>query len=189
MAKGKKPRLNPGDVVGGRYRITGVVGRGGFGAVYSATQLDTGAEVALKVLLKSVSAAKVDAKRFKREAALVQKLQHPNVVQLLDFGYTENDESYIAFELLRGTALSKVLKADPKLPLYRASQISRDVLGALAAAHTIGVIHRDIKPANLLLTAEERIKIADFGIARLFGSSQLTSAGGVLGTADYMSPE
>ncbi|MEZ4446000.1 MAG: serine/threonine-protein kinase [Polyangiaceae bacterium] len=195
MAKGKKPRLNPGDVVGGRYRITGVVGRGGFGAVYSATQLDTGAEVALKVLLKSVSAAKVDAKRFKREAALVQKLQHPNVVQLLDFGYTENDESYIAFELLRGTALSKVLKADPKLPLYRASQISRDVLGALAAAHTIGVIHRDIKPGNVfLLEGSDVAKVLDFGIAKAMtgeeaGGTQLTEAGQMIGTPQYMAPE
>ena len=195
VAPGKTPRLNPGDVVGGRYRIDGVVGRGGFGAVYRATQLDTGAEVALKVLLKNFTSSKVDAKRFKREAALVQKLRHPNVVQLLDFGTTEAGVSYIAFELLKGTPLSKFIKANGAMPLYRAAQVTRDILSALAAAHAMGVIHRDIKPGNVfLLEGTEEAKVLDFGIAKAVtgeeaAATQLTEAGQMIGTPHYMAPE
>ena len=195
VATSKTRRLNPGDVVGGRYRIDGVVGRGGFGAVYRATQQDTGAEVALKVLLKNFTSSKVDAKRFKREAALVQKLRHPNVVQLLDFGTTEEGVSYIAFELLKGTPLSKFLKAEGAMPLYRAAQVTRDILGALAAAHAMGVIHRDIKPGNVfLLEGTEEAKVLDFGIAKAVtgeeaAATQLTEAGQMIGTPHYMAPE
>ena len=195
VATGKTPRLSPGDVVGGRYRIDGVVGRGGFGAVYRATQQDTGAEVALKVLLKNFTSSKVDAKRFKREAALVQKLRHPNVVQLLDFGTTEEGVSYIAFELLRGTPLSKFIKTNGAMPLYRAAQVCRDILSALAAAHAMGVIHRDIKPGNIfLLEGTEEAKVLDFGIAKAVtgeeaAATQLTEAGQMIGTPHYMAPE
>jgi len=195
VATSKTPRLIPGDVVGGRYRIDGVVGRGGFGAVYRATQQDTGREVALKVLLKNFTSSKVDAKRFRREAALVQKLRHPNVVQLLDFGTTEEGVSYIAFELLKGTPLSKLLKAQGALPLYRAAQITRDILSALAAAHALGVIHRDVKPGNVfLLEGTDEAKVLDFGIAKAVtgeeaGGTQLTEAGQMIGTPHYMAPE
>ncbi|HZO15410.1 MAG TPA: serine/threonine-protein kinase, partial [Polyangiaceae bacterium] len=146
MTKRRKPKLNPGELVGERYRIDGVVGQGGFGAVYRATQLETGISVALKVLIKNLSTAGTDFKRFQREASLVQKLRHPNVVQLLDYGQTERGESFIAFELLEGRALSVMLKQDGKLPLPRAGRIAREVLSALEAAHALGIIHRDIKP-------------------------------------------
>ena len=195
VATSKTPRLDPGDVVGGRYRIDGVVGRGGFGAVYRATQKDTGVEVALKVLLKNFTNSEVDAKRFKREAALVQKLRHPNVVQLLDFGTTEAGVSYIAFELLKGTPLSKYLKTHGAMPLYRAAQVTRDILSALAAAHAMGIIHRDIKPGNVfLLEGTEVAKVLDFGIAKAVtgeeaAATQLTEAGQMIGTPHYMAPE
>jgi serine/threonine protein kinase len=195
VAKTKIPRLKPGDVVGGRYRIDGVVGRGGFGAVYRATQQDTGAAVALKVLMKNLTNSKVDAKRFKREAALVQKLRHPNVVQLLDFGTTDEGVSYIAFELLHGTSLSALLKTEGALPLYRAAQITRDILSALAAAHAMGIIHRDIKPGNVfLLEGTDEAKVLDFGIAKAVtgeeaAATQLTEAGQMIGTPHYMAPE
>jgi serine/threonine-protein kinase len=191
----KTPRLEEGDVVADRYRIDGIVGRGGFGAVYQATQIDTGISVALKILLKNFSSSKTDSKRFRREASLVQKLQHPNVVALLDFGETDRGQPYIAFELLEGEALGKVLKESGRLPLWRASQITRDVLSALEAAHALGVIHRDIKPQNIFLCAGTRgTKVLDFGIAKTVtdeaaGATQLTEAGQMIGTPHYMAPE
>jgi serine/threonine protein kinase len=195
VASTKTPRLQPGDVVGERYRIAGVVGRGGFGAVYRAIQTDSGAEVALKVLLKNFNSSQVDAKRFAREAALVQKLRHPNVVELLDFGTTAEGLSYIAFELLKGSSLSKALKTGGALPLYRAAQITRDILSALAAAHAMGIIHRDVKPGNVfLLEGSEEAKVLDFGIAKAVtgeeaADTQLTEAGQMIGTPHYMAPE
>ncbi len=193
VAKARKPRLNPGDVVADRYRIEGTVGRGGFGAVYKATQLHTQREVALKILLKNFSNAKVDSKRFKREAALVQKLRHPNVVELLDFGETDRGQPFIAFELLHGRALGKVLKEGP-LPLYRAGEIARDVLQALEAAHELGIVHRDIKPQNIYLLENGLAKVLDFGIAKAVTGeeamgTQLTEAGQMIGTPHYMAPE
>ncbi len=195
VAKQKLPRLQPGEIVADRYRIDGVVGRGGFGAVYRATQLDTGVEVALKVLINAFGANKVDGKRFAREAALVQRLTHPNVVQLLDFGQTHKGESYIAFELLQGTALARVLKEHGALPIERAAEITRDVLLALEAAHALGIIHRDVKPGNVFLCADDGVaKVLDFGIAKAVtgedaGGTQLTEAGQMIGTPHYMAPE
>jgi len=191
----KKLRLKLGDVIAERYRIDGVVGRGGFGAVYQATQLSSGAQVALKVLLKNFSSGQTDSKRFQREAALVKKLRHPNVVALLDSGATEGGQPFIAFELLHGQALSTVLKESGALPLERAAQVARGVLHALEAAHSLGIIHRDIKPANVFLCDDHQgVKVLDFGIAKaVIGSAknatQLTEAGQMIGTPQYMSPE
>jgi len=191
----QKLRLQDGDVVADRYRIDGVVGRGGFGAVYRAMQLDTGISVALKVLITKFDTHKVDAKRFEREAALVQRLRHPNVVQLLDFGVTAMGQSFIAFELLTGVALGTVLKTQGALPMMRAAEVTRDILSALEAAHELDIIHRDIKPANVFLVdGDGAAKVLDFGIAKVAsedhaGGTQLTEAGQMVGTPHYMAPE
>ncbi|MBW2454807.1 MAG: serine/threonine protein kinase [Deltaproteobacteria bacterium] len=191
----KKLKLTIGDVVADRYRIDGVVGRGGFGAVYQATQLDSGLGVALKVLLKNFSSGKKDSKRFQREAALVQQLRHPNVVALLDYGATRQGKPFIAFELLAGESLSAVLKERGPMPLERVVQITRGVLHALYAAHTLGIIHRDIKPGNVFLCDDgDGIKVLDFGIAKAVSGeqanvTQLTEAGQMIGTPQYMAPE
>src|SRR4030095_10685753 len=195
VTKKRKPKLSPGELGGDRTRIDGVVGQGGFGAVYRATQLDTGLAVALKVLIKNFTTAGTDFKRFQREAALVQKLKHPNVVELLDYGQTDKGQSFIAFELLHGRSLSVVLKEGGKLPRERAARITRDVLSALEAAHALGIIHRDIKPQNIFLCeGTDLTKVLDFGIAKAVtgeeaGLTQLTEAGQMIGTPHYMAPE
>lgn len=194
MALSRKPKLKLGDVVGDRYRIDGVVGRGGFGAVYRARHLETGDAVALKVLLKNFGASKTDAKRFRREAALVQKLRHPKIVQLLDFGYTDRGQPFIAFELLQGEAMSRVVRYGVSLTDAQAAAVASDVLQALAAAHAFGVIHRDIKPGNIFVLADGSSKVLDFGIAKAVtgeeaGGTQLTEAGQMIGTPHYMAPE
>ena len=194
MNQPNKAILPPGTVVAGRYRIEGIVGRGGFGAVYEATHLDTGRHVALKVLLKNFSTSETDARRFQREAALVQKLQHPNVVEIYDFGYTERQQPYISFELLKGESLGDAIKGRGALNFQKLCGVTRDVLGALGAAHDVGIIHRDVKPQNIFLCNDGSAKVLDFGIAKAVRgqesqATQLTETGQMLGTPQYMAPE
>ena len=194
MAQTRTPKLKVGDVVADRYRIDGVVGKGGFGAVYRATHLESGASVALKILLKNYAAAKTDSKRFRREAALVQKLRHPKIVELLDFGHTQRGQPFIAFELLQGEAMSRILKERGPLTVGQAAAVAADVLEALQAAHDFGVIHRDIKPGNIFVLDSGGSKVLDFGIAKAVsgeeaGGTQLTEAGQMIGTPHYMAPE
>ncbi len=190
----RKTKLKNGDVVDAQYRIEGVVGKGGFGAVYKATQLSSGRSVALKILLANYSSGETDAKRFQREASLVQKLQHPSVVELIDFGHTESGVPYIAFELLQGEALGKHLTTHGALSLERTVEIGRSVLGALDAAHSLGIVHRDIKPQNIYLVSDASAKVLDFGIAKALKgeesqATQLTESGQMIGTPHYMAPE
>ena len=194
MSQRNKAILGPGTMVAGRYRIEGTVGRGGFGAVYDATQLSSGQRVALKVLLKNFSTSETDAKRFQREAAMVQQLKHPNVVEIFDFGYTHQQQPYIAFELLHGESLGDAIKQRGALNFKRACRVTRDVLGALGAAHSMGIIHRDIKPQNIFLCDDGSSKVLDFGIAKAVRgkatqATQLTETGQMLGTPQYMAPE
>ncbi len=198
MNRRPKPRQATGDIIAERYRIDGVVGTGGFGAVYQATQLDTDRRVALKVLHSRFCTNPTDARRFQREAALVQQVTDPHIVQLLDFGQTKSGSPFIAFELLRGRALSRVLKREGPLTVDRTANIARHVLRALQAAHEFGVIHRDIKPANIFLCEQDGAydvaKVLDFGVAKaLTGeesqATQLTKDGQMVGTPNYMAPE
>jgi serine/threonine-protein kinase len=188
--------LERGVVVGDRYRIDGIVGRGGMGAVYRALDTQTDREVALKVLLANYSSRDSDSKRFKREAAVVKKLDHPNIVELLDYGQTDDGEPYIAFELLHGVSLRQELKTHRSLPYARMTQVTRDVLKALEAAHSLGIVHRDIKPQNVFLCEGEppRAMVLDFGVAKALGgdeaaSTDLTQAGQIIGSPNYMAPE
>jgi len=183
----------PGDVIAGRYRIESELGHGGFGAVYRATHVQLGRVVALKMLLPEMLAHDEGLVRFRREAELAERLQHPNTVRLYDFGQTELGLPYIAFELLRGEPLDKAVWQGP-MPLARATRITSQVLKALMEAHALGIIHRDIKPANIFLCefSGERdfVKVLDFGIAKSTSSSTLlTKAGHSIGTPNYMSPE
>ncbi len=172
----------------GPYHIGKQIGKGGMGSVFEATHEQAGERVAIKSLSPQLAMAEGFRERFEAEIDSLKKLQHENIVRL--FGYGEQDGVlFYSMELVEGTSLEEELVAGHRFDWRETIDIGVQVCHALKHAHDHGVVHRDIKPANILLTADHRIKIADFGIARLFGGSQLTIAGGVLGTADYMSPE
>jgi serine/threonine-protein kinase len=191
--------VGAGQVVAGRYRIDGVVGEGGFGAVYRATQLNLGRTVALKVLLPDLVAHAEMEKRFWREAELAQRLEHPNTVRLFDFGRSDDGIPFIAFELLKGQPLDKLLAATGPLPAARVARIATQALKSLMEAHSLGIVHRDIKPANVFLCdysgEPDFVKVLDFGIAKALddgkpgGRGGLTRVGTAVGTPNYMAPE
>ncbi len=176
----------------GPYRIERQIGKGGMGAVYLATYEGTGSgagtQVAIKALAPQLAMEEGFRERFEAEIESLKKLRHEGIVRL--YGYGEQDGIlFYSMELIDGTSLEEEINKGRRFNWQETLQIGIQVCRALKHAHDHGIVHRDIKPANLLLTKDGRIKIADFGIARLFGGSQLTTAGGVLGTADYMSPE
>ncbi len=172
----------------GPYVIAEPIGKGGMGHVYAAVHDETGDRVAVKALSPELAMAEGFRDRFEAEIESLKLLRHAGIVQL--FGYGEQDGSlFYAMELVDGASLDEELRAGRRFNWREATQVGIQVCRALKHAHDHGIIHRDIKPANILLDRSERVKLADFGIARLFGSTQLTTAGGILGTADYMSPE
>ena len=144
--------------------------------------------VAIKLLKDELVQDPRFVERFRREARAVAALSHPNVATVFDYG--EDDAChYIVMEHVEGKDLSKVLREDGPLSMDRSVRIATQVCGALAHAHSAGVIHRDIKPANIIVGPSDRVKVTDFGIARAAGDSTLTATGSVLGTAQYISPE
>lgn len=172
----------------GPYRICRKIGKGGMGSVYEAVDDKSGQRVAVKALAPQLAMAEGFRERFEAEIESLKKLQHEGIVRLLGFGEHEGILFY-SMELVDGPSLEQEINNGRRFDWNETLSIAIQICRALKHAHDHGVVHRDIKPANLLLTPEGKVKIADFGIARLFGSTQLTTAGGVLGTADYMSPE
>jgi eukaryotic-like serine/threonine-protein kinase len=172
----------------GPYRLGKQLGRGGMGAVYQAVETQTGDEAAVKVLSPHLAHDEGFRVRFEAEIESLKKLRHPNIVRL--YGYGEQAGTlFYAMELVHGTSLEDELRRGRRFDWREVTRIAIKICRALKHAHDHGVIHRDIKPANLLLTADGDVKLSDFGIARLFGNTRLTSDGGVLGTAEYMAPE
>ncbi len=172
----------------GPYRIVEQLGKGGMGFVYRAVDDNSGEAVAVKVLSPQLAMAEGFRDRFEGEIESLKTLRHSGIVRLL--GYGEQDGAlFYSMELVEGASLEEELRAGRRFNWREVAEIAIQVCRALKHAHDHGVIHRDIKPANILLTKNERVKLADFGIARLFGGTQLTTAGGILGTADYMPPE
>ncbi len=188
-----------GQVVGGRYRVTRVIGEGGMGVVYEAEQRmgEHSRRVAIKTLLPELSEDHAIVSRFYRESGVVAQLEHPNTIRFYDFGETPGGQLYIAMELVRGRSLTEVIEDGP-LSVERVRHILRQVAGALDEAHALGIIHRDLKPDNIILTERggeaDFVKLLDFGIATRVGpdakdQTKLTQQGMVLGTPPYMSPE
>ncbi len=174
----------------GRYKILGELGRGGCGVVYRALDPSIGRMVAIKTILaKSESPTNQESReRFRREARSAGNLSHPNIVTVHDFSDT-GDPMYIAMEFVEGRTLAAAMSGGP-LPLDFILKVLRAAAGALDYAHTQHIVHRDVKPANFLIDKSDRLKITDFGIAKILDSEEgLTSTGMVVGTVQYMSPE
>jgi len=183
-----------GTVLRGTYEVRGVVDRGGMGIVFEAEQVRLRRKVAIKVLPVHLAQERQALLRFQREAELVGSLQHPHVVQIVDFDTTEGGEPYIVMEYLAGESLELRLAREPVLPLALTVRIATQVASGLAAVHNALIVHRDLKPANIFLTqlpAEGvHIKLLDFGIGKRLGGQQgLTGENDVMGTPDYMPPE
>jgi serine/threonine protein kinase len=169
------------------YRILGILGRGGMGAVYRVSNLLTGREEAMKVVLPDYAADADAADRFLREIKIQASLQHPNITALRTAVRAENHILMI-MELVEGASLEAMLTNGP-LGLAQAIRITDDILGALSYAHQHGVIHRDVKPSNIVVTSRGLPKLMDFGIARAAGDIRLTQSGMAVGSLYYMSPE
>jgi hypothetical protein len=184
-----------GTVVHERYRVDGLLGRGGMGAVFKGHHIGLRRDVAIKVLRPELGRDPSTGKRFDREAHSVSRLDHPNCVRVSDFGTTEGGVKYLVMELLEGAELEASL-GQPWEPLRAVDSIIQ-ILEGLEHAHHFGIVHRDLKPENVFVTTDFRgrevIKLVDFGIAKLIddegAKEQLTRAGMVFGTPRYMSPE
>ena len=188
--------LAEGDVVAGRFRITGVVGKGAMGAVHAAEHVATGQRVALKFMIVGDEEGVEFVSRFEQEARVMAGLRHPNTIRIYDFGRTDDGSMFMAMELLVGQPLDKVIRDATRrgetMAETDAVNYGVQCLKSLGEAHGHGLVHRDLKPGNVFLTddggGETLVKVLDFGIARVQGSS-LTNAGRILGTPSYMSPE
>jgi beta-lactam-binding protein with PASTA domain len=170
-----------------RYVIKRKLGSGGMADVYLAEDQELGRRVALKLLNDRHAADDQFVERFRREAQSAAGLNHPNIVSIFDRGRAEGTY-YIAMEYLDGRTLKELLVRNGPTPIPIAIDYARQILGALSFAHRNGIIHRDIKPHNIVVGGDGRLKVTDFGIARS-GASQMTEAGSIVGTAQYLSPE
>src|SRR4051794_23346549 len=177
--------LATGTTIAG-YRIDGIVGTGGMGVVYEATQLSLGRTVALKVLGSHLSADDDFARRFRREAMLQAALEHPSIVTVYEAGDAD-DGLYLAMRLVRGTNLKQLI-LDGLAP-RRALDLLEQIASALDTAHDAGLIHRDVKPQNMLVDQEDRAFLADFGLTKGARDRGITRTGQYLGSIDYASPE
>ncbi|HEX3454612.1 MAG TPA: Stk1 family PASTA domain-containing Ser/Thr kinase, partial [Gaiellaceae bacterium] len=171
----------------GRYRIQRKLGAGGMADVYLAEDQELGRRVAIKILNSRHGNDDQFIERFRREAKNAAALNHPNIVSIYDRGEAE-DTYYIAMEYLDGRTLKELIVSRGAAPVNVAIEYARQILSALRFAHRHGIVHRDIKPHNVLVDGEGRVKVTDFGIARA-GTSQMTEAGLIVGTAQYLSPE
>ncbi len=170
-----------------RYRIVRKLGAGGMANVYLAEDQELGRRVAIKILNDRHANDDQFVERFRREAKNAAGLSHPNIVSVYDRGEAEGTY-YIAMEYLDGRSLKELIVSRGPAPVPVAIDYARQILGALRFAHRNGIVHRDIKPHNVLVDSEGRLKVTDFGIARA-GASQMTEAGSIIGTAQYLSPE
>jgi serine/threonine protein kinase/tetratricopeptide (TPR) repeat protein len=171
----------------GKYKIVAKIGQGATGEVFRAHDPILNRFVAIKTLSAALGADEDRLKRFRREAQSAAKLNHPNIITVYDFG-EEQGHLYMAMELLEGRDLSDVIRGG-ELGLEEAVGLIEQICDAVAFAHAGGVVHRDLKPANIHVLADGQVKVRDFGLARLGGSSEMTRAGAVMGTPNYMAPE
>ncbi|MBI2919793.1 MAG: serine/threonine protein kinase [Planctomycetes bacterium] len=165
------------------------IGSGGMGAVYQGKHLGLDKTVAIKILPPELVAHPTAIERFQREARAAARLEHPNIVQVLNVGQ-ESGYNFIVMQFVEGESLGKLVHRRHALPWHEALRYVRDAARGLAAAHKVGIVHRDVKPDNILVTAAGDVKVADFGLARTVDSNlTLSTTGQIMGTPDFMSPE
>lgn len=177
-----------GKIISRRFRVEEVIGRGGMAIVYRAFDLKEHQTVALKVLRAEYEDDPEYQERFKREAEVCGRLNHPNVVNMIDFGRV-GGVSYIAIEYVDGETLKELITRSGQIEQEQAVRYALQILAALAHAHQRGVVHRDVKPQNVLVSRTGQLKISDFGIAGVADSKTLTTDGNVMGSVHYFSPE
>ena len=177
----------------GRYRLDALIGDGGMGEVWKAHDPVLDRIVAVKVIRPHLAGDLTIRERLRSEAKLAGSLRHPGIVDVFDYGehvgLDGRTTPFLVMPLVDGVTLSQVLTSRGSLPLGETMAIVAEMASALMTAHGAGIVHRDLKPANVMLTASGRVMILDFGIARSAGGESLTQAGGMVGTADYLSPE
>lgn len=187
-----------GKLLGGRYRLGNLLGEGGVGGVYEGVQEGLKRPVAVKVLLEGPNQEEQAMARLEREAMVIASLEHPNIVQVIDFQKSDDGPAFMVMDLLRGRSLNEVINDEGPMSAQRISFIVDQVLAALNVAHRAGVVHRDLKPHNIFLTSisgvDDVVKLLDFGVAKYIQQSEdksqdLTKTGLVVGTPAYMAPE
>ncbi len=186
-----------GQTIAGKYRINQLLGSGGMASVWSATNIFTERQFAIKFMLPAVARTPEAARRFLMEAKVSARIDHPNIIEVIDVGQTEDGSLFLVMELLTGMSLETAMRrSSPPMPLHEFVGVMGHVARALAAAHKSGVIHRDLKPTNIFLHKDREgaavPKLLDFGVSKFLeeeGSQSLTVAGTVLGSPLYMSPE
>ena len=187
----------PGKVLAGKYLLDSRIGTGGFSIVFRGTHVGIGRSVAVKIFRPQAgNDSGASLERFRYEGMASGRMRHPNIVDVLDAGISDDGIPYIAMELLNGNTLEKELEHNQQLPLPRIASIMEQVCLGLAAAHDAKVIHRDVKPENIFVHRDEgreTVKVLDFGIAKILDGArvngQITSTGDLLGTPYYMAPE
>jgi serine/threonine protein kinase/tetratricopeptide (TPR) repeat protein len=181
-------KLQPGDVLAGRYEILDLLGEGGMGAVYKASDNEVNRTVALKLIRADLAADPAILGRFRQELLTAHQVTHKNVIRIYDLSEADGVR-FITMEFIEGVDLRRLQLDHGKFPPDQAVEIIRQVCLALDAAHSVGVIHRDLKPQNIMRDKSGRILVMDFGLARSQESSGMTQTGALLGTLEYMSPE
>ncbi|MBM81965.1 MAG: hypothetical protein CMJ78_15440 [Planctomycetaceae bacterium] len=172
----------------GPYEIERRIGAGGMGTVYLGRHKESGKQAAVKVLPSSLAREPGFVERFTREIESLRKLKNPHVVELYEDGVSD-ETYYYAMEYVEGETVTDRIRREKRLPWEDVIQYAIQICSALKAAHNAGIIHRDLKPSNLLVATDGMLKLTDFGVAQLFATNKLTATGGIIGTAEYMSPE
>jgi eukaryotic-like serine/threonine-protein kinase len=189
-----------GQIIADRYRVVSKIGEGGMGRVYLAEQVRMGRQCAIKMISPELARTDAAIARFNREAANASQINHPNVVQVYDFGEGPDHTLYLAMEYVEGETLSALVRREGALSVRRAATLVKQATDALSAAHHRNIVHRDLKPDNIIVSRQydgaECIKVVDFGIAKTMqpegseaGTGQTLTVGGSVGTPEYMSPE
>ena len=180
--------LEPGQRLADRFVVQRALGTGGMGAVYLANDERLGEQVALKVMHGMALLDPSASDRLRREASAARRISHPNIVKIYDVG-EDSGHLFLSMEYVEGQSLKELIQRHSVLPTERVRAYIAEICAGLEAAHGQGVIHRDLKPANVIVTPDQRVKIIDFGLARIANLEGMTATGMLLGTPEYMAPE